>query len=237
MGLWNPGGWQPTAIFDAGSGTFITSLKASTGSYRAETVKMPPGSEYIAALSAKKATVWDTSTGEELTSLPGAYSSLAFAGKGALVLSRDGALEIRDARDLHQIRPALPCNGSYVSMDVSADGSRLGAASVKGKVEIWNLEAGTLWRTLSVYPVDNLEWLLSRDGRWLMAPVEGFQIAIFDVESGARTAAVPGYYPVTFRAGQGQVEAVMTCGSGLCTYSTLPSLGFHFMVRPFRRRG
>jgi len=225
MALCAPDGWHPTAIFDARSGTYIGSLRDMSERYseryQGRTVRISPDSAYIAALSTEKATVWDTRSGQELTTLLGAYSSLAFAGKGELVLSRDRALEIRDARDLSKVRAAWPCHGGYVSMDVSADGLRLAARISKGELEIWNLAAGALSRTFKVSSEQG-NVLLSPDGRWLMAPAQGYKGAVYDVETGARTAIVPGY-PVCFRTGSGPAEAVMECG-GLCQYRTDGSL-------------
>jgi hypothetical protein len=220
MALLTPDGWKATAIFDAVSGKFMSSLRDTAGGFRsAGTVRLSPDGAYIAALT-PQVTVWETRSGEKLTTLSGSYNALAFAGKGELVLGRDGALEIRDATDLRKLRAVLPCTPGYLSIDVSADGSRLAAGSWKGEVETWILPAATKSRTLRVFSERrNVGVMLSPDGRWLMASTEGHRNAIWNVDTGAQTAAVPGY-PMWFATHADPLEVVMACWDRLCTYGS-----------------
>jgi WD40 repeat protein len=232
MALLSPDGWNATAIFNAQSGTLMSSLRYKTrGHGQFRTAKISPDSAYIAALTTEAVTVLNTHSGEELATLSGAFSNMAFAGNGELVLAQGRTLEIRDVRVLSEVRAALPCNEGYISIDVSADGSRLAAGSWKGEVEIWNLPAGTPSRTLKVSSEQgNVAVLLSPDGRWLLASTPGPRNAIWDVETGTRTASVPGY-PLGFSTGGGPAEVVMECGSGICGYRTNGSL-VRQIVRP-----
>src|SRR5262249_14734857 len=155
------------------------------------TVKISADGAYVAALWQEKVVVWDTRSGEKLTTLSGEYSNLAFAGKDEVVLSRNRMLEIRDARDLRNVRASLPCNEGYLSIDVSEDGSRLAAGSWKGEVEIWDLASGKLSRRLKVdLEKRKVGVFLSPDGRWLMTSAEGPRNAIWDMETGRRVANV-----------------------------------------------
>jgi hypothetical protein len=142
-------------IWDAGTGTTITTLKGHTDNTdRVDAVVFSPDGSRVATASVDgTARIWDAGTGTTITTLKGhtdPVDAVVFSPDGGRVAtgSWDGTARIWDAGSGATIATLKGHTGRVDAVVFSPDGSRVATASDDGTARIWDARTGTTITTL-----------------------------------------------------------------------------------------
>jgi len=141
--------------------------------------------------------IWDVASGNEVPlpqNFAGKYLSLAFSPNGAcLAVACEREITLFDSRTLKVIRSWVPRYfGRRRSLAFSPDGKRIATTfTLRGVVEIWDPETGTLLRTLKGHLLGVIEVAFSPDNRHLASSDLWGNIKIWDTLGDRDTIQIP----------------------------------------------
>jgi WD40 repeat protein len=146
--------------------------------------------------------VWDAQTGQELLSLKGAGSSVAFSPDGKRLASGGGEVKVWDAQtgqEILTIKPVHPrFNGSIV---FSPDGKRL-AGTDGAEAKVWDAQTGQEILGLKGHTYALTRVLFTPDGKRLAGTAVGGLVKVWDAETGEELLTLQGVRMVFSPDGQ-----------------------------------
>jgi WD domain, G-beta repeat len=155
-----------------------------------------PDGQYLASSSfdcpQSNVKVWDLKTGQLLHDRLGhkkSARSVAFDAAGRVLFSGGDKIKVWDVRTGERLC-TLGHTSAVHCIAVSGDGQLLASGSSDGKIKLWNLETGTLVRSLTGHQGAVQALAISPDGRQLISASQDAKLGIWDLEQGQLIAMV-----------------------------------------------
>jgi WD40 repeat protein len=155
-----------------------------------------PDGKYLASSSFEcpqsNVKVWDLKTGQLLHDRLGhkkSARSVAFDAAGRVLFSGGDKIKVWDVGTGERIC-TLGHTSAVHCIAVSGDGQVLASGGSDGKIKLWNLETGTLVRSLTGHQGAVQALAISPDGRQLISATQDAKLGIWDLEQGQLMAMV-----------------------------------------------
>lgn len=155
-----------------------------------------PDGKYLASSSfycpRSNIKVWDLANGKLLHDRLGhkkSARSVAFDAAGRVLFSGGDKIKVWDVRTGERFC-TLGHTSAVHCIAVSGDGHLLASGSSDGKIKLWNLETGTLVRSLTGHQGAVQALAISPDGRQLISASQDAKLGIWDLEQGQLIAMV-----------------------------------------------
>jgi hypothetical protein len=155
-----------------------------------------PDGKYLASSSLdcpqSNVKVWDLKTGKLLHNRLGhrqSARSVAFDAAGRVLFSGGNKIKVWDVRTGERIW-TLGHTSAVHCIAVSGDGKLLASGSSDGKIKLWNLETGTLIRSISGHQGAVQALAISPDGQQLISASQDAKLGIWELDRGQLVAMV-----------------------------------------------
>jgi WD40 repeat protein len=180
-------------LWDSASGEIRHSLKEHAAGVR--TIAFSPDGKTIASGGDdRELLLWDAANGKlrERRHLRYDVMSIAFSPDGQTIVVGSGALYLFNAANLNGAFREIATDEFYVlAVAVSPDGKTI-AGSTRGQINLWDVESGSLKRTLAKGKVAARSIAFAPDGRRLVGGSGEGKVLLWDVPSGDLKRTIDG---------------------------------------------
>ncbi len=197
-----PGGY--VRVWDRWTGTELMTLRGSESDTIACAEFSPDGKRVFAG-QIRRGTVWDASTGEQLTSLHAdkGYVLATFSPDGKVLAiweadwsgePHDNTITLRDARTGVELMSLAGHEAEVQAVEFSPDGRRLASADLGGTINQWSVGTGEKLLTWQ-HEGGVLAMAISPDGSRLATSGTAMNraVEVWDAETGARVMTLRGH--------------------------------------------
>jgi WD40 repeat protein/tRNA A-37 threonylcarbamoyl transferase component Bud32 len=184
-------------LWDADKGQQVSTFKVKGPIDGISSLAFSADGQRLASLGFNYVRVWDTRTGQILTSMryAGVTSSMAFSGDGQRLAAADmdNTVKLWDARSGQRLATLHGHTGLVRGVAFSGDGQRLASASEDGTVKLWDASSGKELATLRGHAGVVLSVAFSSDGQRLASASRDKTVKLWDARTGQQVALLRGH--------------------------------------------